>query len=130
MEPEGNDQLEVDDIYMLKNIETELIYRIFFKIVAADATRSLDYESTLSPIALLDFLPTQQRLQVFGGESDLFMEILSDSLPEGEESIQLSSDPVSAPPPAYTRPQTLTVTTLFILDYDSKNNLISMQLQF
>ena len=119
-EPEGSDPFVVDDIYMLKNIETELTYRIFFQIVAEDTTRNLDYESALSPFAILDFPSTQQRLQVFGGESDLFMRILPDGLPEGEETIQISSDPVNMPPPAYTRPQTLAVTTFFILDYDSK----------
>ena len=52
------------------------------------------------------------------------MRILPDSLTEGEESIQISSDPVNNPPPAYTRPQTLAVTTLFVLDDDSKKNQI------
>ena len=118
VEPPEFDQLEVDDIYMLKNIETELTYRIFFQTVATDATRNLDYQSTLP--AVLDFPPNQQRLQVFGGNSDLFMEIHPDSFIEGEESIQISSEPVDNPPPAYTRPQTLAVTTLFILDDDSK----------
>ena len=119
-EPEGFASFEVDDIYMLRNIETALTYRIRFQIVAEDATRNRDYESALSPIAILDFPPTQQRLQVFGGNSDLFMTILPDGLPEGEESIEIASDPVNMPPPAYTRPQTLALTTLFILDYDSK----------
>ena len=121
-EPEGFDPFVVDDIYMLKNIETELIYRIFFQIIATDATENQDYASALSPISVLDFPPTQKRLQVFGGNSDLFMEILPDGLPEGEESIEISSDPVNDPSPAYTRPQTLAVTTLFILDADSKKN--------
>ena len=121
-EPEGFDPLVVDDIYMLKNIETELTYRIIFQILAADATRNLDYQTALAPTNVVDFPPSQQRLQVFNPESHIFMDILSDGLPEGEESIQISSDPVNNPSPAYTRPQTLAVTTLFILDDDSKNN--------
>ena len=119
-EPEGFNPLEVDDIFMLKNIETELTYRIFFQIVAEDATRNLDYESNVSPNAVLDFPPNQQRLQVFDQDTDTFFQILPDSLPEVVESIQISSDPVNNPSPAYTHPQTLAVTTLFILDDDSK----------
>ena len=126
VEPPGFDLLEVDNIYMLKNIETELTYRIFFQIVAADATRNLDYESALTPFAVLDFPPTLQRLQVFTPGSNIFMTILPDGFPEGEETIQISSDPVNDPAPAYTRPQTLAVTTLFILDDDSKKNNLSM----
>ena len=118
MEPPQFNILEVDDIYMLKNIETELTYRVFFHVVATDASQIQDYESALP--AVLDFPPTQQRLQVFGGNSDIFIEIFSDGFPEGKESIQISSDPVNQPPPAYTRPQTLAVTMLFILDDDSK----------
>ena len=130
VEPQGFEPLEVDDIYMLKNIETELTYRIFFQIVATDATVKQDYESALTPFNVRDFPPNQQRLQVFGGESGLFMEILPDGLPEGEESIQISSDPVNMPPPAYTRPQTLAVTTLLILDNDSKKNCLSIHLKY
>ena len=126
VEPKGLDPHVVDDIYMLKNIETELTYRIFFHILAEDATRNQDYESALTPFAVLDFPSTQQRLQVFGGNSDLFMEVLPDGFPEGEELIQISSDPVNNPPPAYRRPQTRAVTTLFILDDDSKKkNLLA-----
>ena len=122
VEPEGFDPLEVDDIFMLKNIDTELTYRIFFQIVAEDATRNVDYESTLQPFSVLDVPPSQRRLQVFNPESRNFMRILPDGLPEGKETIQISSDPVNNPLPAYTRPQTLAITTLFILDDDSKNN--------
>ena len=125
VEPEGFNLLEVDDIYMLKNIATELTYRIFFQIIAADATLNQDYSTVLTPFDTLDFPPTQQRLAVFGPNSTLNMEILPDSFPEGEESIQISSEPVANPQPSYTRPQTLAVTTLFILDDDSKKkNLI------
>ena len=130
VEPEGSDPLEVDDIYMLKNIDTELTYRIFFQIVTTDATENVDYATTLAPISVLDIPPSQQRLQVFGPESHNFMLILPDGLPEGKELIQISSDPVMEPPPAYTRPQTLAVTTLFILDYDSKNILNNMIITF
>ena len=124
VEPEGFDNLVVDNIYMVKNIETELTYSISFKLLpTTDATRNLDF---LAPSDILDFPPTQQRLQVFGVATVLIMEILPDNFTEGVESIQISSDPVDNPPPSYTRPQTLAVTTLFILDADSKNNL-SMQ---
>ena len=122
VEPQGFGTLQqVDDIYMLKNIETELTYRIFFQIVAEDATENRDYQSALPSV--LDFPPTQQRLPVFGPKSHIFMEIFSDGFPEGIETIQISSDPVNTPAPTYTRPQTLAVTTLFILDNDSKEKL-------
>ena len=126
VEPPGFDSLVVDDIYMLKNIETELTYRTFFQIVAGDATENQDYQTSLTPTSILDFPPSQQRLLVFGPESNAFMEIYPDSLPEGIKTIQISSDPVNNPAPAYTRPQTLSVTTLFILDNDSKKNNLSM----
>ena len=126
VEPEGFNTFVVDDIYMLKNKETELTYRIFFQIVAEDTTRNLDYESALTPFAVLDFPPALQRLPVFTPDSSIFMRILPDGLPEGEETIQISSDPVSNPAPAYTRPQTHAVTTLFILDDDSKKNNLRM----
>ena len=125
VEPEGNDTLVVDDIYVVKNIETVLTYRVSFGITATtDATRNQDFST--APTSF-DFPPTQQRLQVFNRTSDLILEILSDGLTEGEESIQIqiSSAPVDNPP-AYKRPQMPALTTLFILDADSENNL-SMQ---
>ena len=122
MEPDEFDLLVVDDIYMLKNIETELTYRVWFEIVAGDATRYQDYQSSLP--YFLDFPPTQQRLQVFSPDSAIYMEIIPYGFPEERESIQISSEPATWSPPAYTRPQTLAVTTLFILDDDSKNNAV------
>ena len=124
VEPEGSDKLVVDDIYVVKNIETELTYRVLIEILATDATLNQDFSTTLTSF---DFPPTQQRLQVFGRTSDLFLEILSDGLIEGEELIQISSAPVDSLPPAYKRPQTFALTTLFILDADSKKNSLNMQ---
>ena len=122
MEPQGINPLVVDDIFMLKNIETELTYRISLQIhvVTGGATEDQDYDSALP--SFLDFPPTQQRLQVFGQDTNLSMQILPDDFSEGEESIEISSGPVTLPPPAYSRPQTLASTTLSILDDDSKKN--------
>ena len=124
VEPEGFDVLEVDNIFMLKNIETELTYTISFQLILAreDATPNIDFQTTVTPFGILDFPPSQQRLQVFGSQH--FMEIFPDALPEGEESIHISSWPVDNPPPAYTRPQTGTDTILYILDNDCKKNYI------
>ena len=119
MEPPGPDPFLVEDIYMVKNIVTELTYRILFEIVTAEATRNQDYETTLAT-SLLDFPPNQQRFQLFN--TGFPFAILPDITQEGEETVEISSEPVDNPPPAYTRPQTRAVTTLFILDDDSKNN--------
>ena len=75
VEPEGFDELVVDNIYVLKNIETELTYRVSFQVAATDATLNQDFQTALTPFDILDFPPTQDRLQVFGGDSALFMEI-------------------------------------------------------
>ena len=119
LEPQGFDPLAVKDIYMVKNINTELTYRIFLQIIAEGTTPNLDYFTALNPSDVIYFFPNQQRLQVF--ENVLFFEILPDGLPESVETVEISSDPVNNPGPAYTRPQTGAVTTIFIVDNDSKN---------
>ena len=54
----------------------------------------------------------------------LSFEVLPDVLLEGEESVKISSEPVSTPGPAYTHPLIGAVTTLFIQDDDdSKKNI-------
>ena len=108
---------------MVKNINTELTYRVLLQIIAGDATENQDYSASVSPIATIDFPPNQLRLQVFGGNSAHDFEILHDGLPEGDETVVISSEPVNDPIPAYTRPQSRAVTTIFILDStDSKKN--------
>ena len=101
---------------MVKNINTELTYRIFLQVIPGNAAQSQDYDTSVRPNAVLDFPPNQQRLQVFG--QLLSFEVLPDVLLEGEESVKISSEPVSTPGPAYTRPLTGAVTTIFILDDD------------
>ena len=104
---------------MLKNINTELTYTILFQITAENALRNRDYMSSVDTFGVvLTFDSNQERLQVFGDNS-LFFEINPDSLPEGEETVEISSFPVQDPGPPYTRPQTGAVTTIFILDDDS-----------
>ena len=119
IEPQGFDSHVVDDIFMVKNINTELTYTILFQITAEDAIRNRDYMSSVDTFGVvLNFDSNQERLQVFGDNS-LFFEINPDSLPEGEETVEISSFPVQNPGPPYTRPQTGAVTTIFILDDDS-----------
>ena len=113
---------------MVKNIETELTYRIFFQTIAATATQPRDYDTSVNPFDSLDFPPTSQRLQLFGGSSELFFEIFGDGNPEGEESVEISSEPVDDPLPAYTRPRRGAVTTIFILDMDSKKKIVLLHL--
>ena len=129
MEPSGPDRFVVEDVFLVKNRVTELTYAIFFEITAGDATKFLDYEEIVDR-ALLDFPPSKQRFQVFGdifrGDVDLDLEIYPDALPEGTETVEISVSPVSSPPPAYTRPSTGAVTTLYILDNDSKNLVFSI----
>ena len=128
MEPQGFDIHSVEDIFMVKNIDTELTYRILFLITAGDATNLRDYETSIDDFSgtLLDFSPNLQRLQVF--EQSTFFFILPDGLPEEEETVEISSEPIDDPGPAYTRPQTGAVTTIFILDDDSKNTYIILLL--
>ena len=123
MEPSGFDIFSVDNIFMVKNIQTELTYWILFQTIAGSATLHQDYSSSVNPADVLEFPPTSQRLQLFGGSSPLRFEIFADGNPEGEESIEISSEPVSNPLPAYTPPQRAAVTTIFILDDDSKKKL-------
>ena len=112
----------MDDIFLVKNTDTELVYTIFLQIIAGNATNHRDYETGIENSGtVLEFPPNQQRLQVFG-ESFIF-EILPDGLPEGEETVEISCDPLNNPGHAYTRPQTGAATTIFILDdADSKRN--------
>ena len=104
---------------MVKNIKTELTYTILFQIIAGDATQNGDYDTSLTRTgSVRDFSPNQQRLQLF--DRRFVFEILPDALPEGEETVQISSEPVNHPPPAYTRPRRQAVTTMHILDDNSK----------
>ena len=66
MEPPGPDPFLVENIYMIKNINTELTYRIFLQVIPGEAAQSQDYDTSVRPFAVLDFPPNQQRLQVFG----------------------------------------------------------------
>ena len=103
---------------MVKNIKTELTYTILFRIIAGDTTH-VDYDISLDGIgSIRDFPSSQQRLQLF--DRSFVFELLPDAIPEGEETLQISSEPVNHPPPAYTRPQRQAVTTIHILDDNSK----------
>ena len=82
---------------MVKNIETELTYGILLQRIAGTATRFLDYDTSVDPIYLIDFPPTSQRLQLFGGSSPLVFDIFADGNPEGKESVEISSEPVDDP---------------------------------
>ena len=127
-EPSGFSVLSVDNIFMVKNIETELTYGILLQRIAGTATRFSDYVTSVDPSVTTDFPPTTQRLQLFGGSSPAIFEIFADNIPEGEESIEISSEPVDHPLPAYTRPQRGAVTTIFILDNDSKKKIVPLHL--
>ena len=113
---------------MVKNIETELTYKIFLQTIAGSATSYRDYLTSVNPFDTIDFPPTSQRLQVFGGSSPLVFEIFADGNPEGEESIEISSEPVDDPLSAYTHPLRGAVTTIFILDNDSKRKILIIPL--
>ena len=76
---------------------------------------------------LRDFPANQQRLQVF--DNTIVFNILPDVTPEGEETVEISSEPVDNPLPAYSRPQTHTTITIIILDDDSKKNDHKLYLQ-
>ena len=120
MEPPGFHPHVVDDIFVVKNIETELTYRISLQVIAGSATLNRDYDITVRPLATIDFPPTQRKLQVFGNL--LLFRILPDVFLEGEESVEISSEPVSSPGPTYVHPLAGASTTIFILDDDSKDN--------
>ena len=104
---------------MVKNIRTELTYTVLFQVIAGDATQNRDYEISISDFgSVREFPPNQQRLQLF--DRSFEFKISPDALPEDEETLQISSEPVNLPSPAYARPQRQAVTTIHILDDNSK----------
>ena len=65
---------------------------------------------------IVTFPADQQKLQVFGSGGAFALLLFPDSLPEGPESFQISSDPTDNP--IYQRPAT-GVATFIIEDDDS-----------
>ena len=121
MEPSGFDPFVVEDVYMVKNINTELTYFLLLQIIAGNASDGPDYLTFIEHGGSVRVFPSnQRRLQVF--DHRFVFEIRPDGFPESIETVEISSDPLSNPGPAYTRPHTGAVTTIFILDDDSKKN--------
>ena len=108
-------------MFLVKDGITELTYDVFIQRREEDPpTFDVDYSTDIRVTGnVAPFPADQQRLQVFDEPDGAFSLVLfPDSLPEGPESFQISSDPIGNP--TYQRPATGGVTTLIIEDNDSK----------
>ena len=118
LEPE----FEVEDgeeVFLVKDGITELTYYILLQRREEDPpTFNIDYFTNLRASGFIVTFPAdEQRLQIFGEGGASTLILFPDSLPEGPESFQISSDPTGNP--TYQRPATGGVTTLIIEDDDS-----------
>ena len=117
---------EVTDVYLRKNRHTELTYRVLLQInqQKSQAVPNRDFETSISQGgSVISFSPNNERRQIFN--ENFILLIFNDALPEGNETLHISSHPVDNPGPAYQLPVNLSTTTIIIVDDSSKINYYS-----
>ena len=124
--PEFETEVE-GEVFLVKNIETELTYDVLIRIRRPENQPELnrDYSTNIEEFgSILLVFPNEHRIPVFG--SSLLFSILPDGIPEGNEVLRISSSPVNDPGPAYRRPSNGNNANLIIMDdNDSKKRFSS-----